>query len=310
MVALRWQALVVGWTLLLPTQRILAETAAPAAVSAAQPVAPATTASLGSPAVAVPAPPAAPSAPSALSVAFQNGRLSVEANQARWDKVMKELRLKTGVFLHVSFPPEGSLTASFKDLPVEQAFRTLWGQDTNFVFVYGKGTPPAGSAAVPADVWVLGKASGEGSKTTSAGAEDRGAAKEASTASSAQAAVVDPTQALGQEFERNPVAARDAAIGSHDPGIRLKAIAALGQQTSVDSVHTLLKIGTLDSSGDSRIAPSALDALTGLANASPDGRRLLTEAAGTVGHPGMQDVAREILDSQPQRRADAPAGGN
>jgi hypothetical protein len=263
-----------------------------------------------------------------LAIGFRDGRLSVEAEAIRWDRLLRELRQRTGVFVRVSTPPEGVATASFRDLSVEQGFRRLFGDDTNFVFLYRKDAPVApGAIAAPADVWVLGRATARpvapvaaattvatasSAQAPSAGAKPASVDPHGAPAPSARTDTVDPRQALAREFERDPRAAMEAAIGSRDPETRLQGIAALGHVDSVESVHTLLKIGALDASGDARISQEAVGTLRQLVDASPDGRRILNEAVGNAGPPEMDDVARGVLrgDAAPPRSggAEAPEG--
>jgi hypothetical protein len=237
-----------------------------------------------------------------LWVGFQNGLLSLEAKDAPAQKVLTEVCAKTGVFLHASVPLQGSITASLKDLPVEQAFRRLFGADAKFIFLYhGRNASPT-SGAVPSDVWVLGTSMGEASTTSEA--PD---GKEA-VAPSAAADTRDPVQEIEREFERSPQAALNAAMGSHNQEVRLKAIAYLGQQPKRESVDVLLKVATLDPNAEPPIQQGALDALGGLAQRSPEVQEILAHLVETVGEPNMRQLAADILGI-PLEPTDAEAGG-
>jgi hypothetical protein len=238
-----------------------------------------------------------------LWVGFQNGLLSLEAEDAPAQKVLAEVCAKTGVFLHTSVPLQGSVTASFKDLPVEQVLRRLFGADANLIFLYhGRDASPT-SVAVPSDVWVLGKSRGEASTTSEA--PD---GKEA-VAPSAAADTWNPVQEIEREFERSPQAALNAAMGSHSQEVRLKAIAYLGQQPKRESVDVLLKVATLDPNAEPPIQRGALDALGGLAQRSPEVQEILAHLVETVGEPNMRQLAADILGI-PLEPTDAPAGGS
>ena len=178
-----------------------------------------------------------------LWVGFQNGLLSLEAKDVPAQRVLNDVCAKTGVVLQASVPLKGSVTASFKDLPVEPAFRRLFGSDVNFIFLYHGQKPASGSVAVPAEVWVLAKGMGEAPQTAKTPND-----KEA-VAPSAAGDSQHPTQAIERAFERNPLVAQNAAVGSRSQEVRLKAIAYLGQQPTRDSVDVLMKVAILESDG-------------------------------------------------------------
>src|SRR5262245_50253164 len=96
-----------------------------------------------------------------LRVDFQNGLLSVEAKEGPWPRSLSEMREKPRIALNVSMPLTGTATVSFTDLPLDQALTRLFGPDTNFAIFYPSRAPASTSPAVPYEVWVLGKGSGE-----------------------------------------------------------------------------------------------------------------------------------------------------
>lgn len=216
--------------------------------------------------------PTPPSTSPMLRVDFQNGLLSVEARNGPWKKVLSEVREKTGIFLNVSLPLEGTATVSFKDLPIEQAFRHLFGPDANFAIFY-RGRDSSASA-VPSEVWVLGKGSGEAS--------------------------TDPLQAVTKEFAKNQQAAQNAAMISPNREVRLKAIAYLGQQANRPAMTTLLKIAALDRRAEFDIQQGATDALRSLVKNNPQAREILTNIVEAGGPPEVQQLATDILGTRPE----------
>jgi hypothetical protein len=196
----------------------------------------------------------------ALGVSFQNGLLSIHAKDEPWERVLDEVRAQTGIFLRVSMPLEGSVTVSFKNLPVEQALRRLFGPDANFAILYHDRKPGPTSAAVPSEVWVFGKGSAASANTPHGGQE---------VASSVQEGTHDSVLALEREIARNPQAVLDAAVESRDRELRLKAIASLGQQAHEGVVDVLL---ALAEAREPRIRQSAREALEAMVQNEPQGR--------------------------------------
>jgi hypothetical protein len=224
-----------------------------------------------------------------LWIGFQNGQLSLEAKNAPAQEVLDQICAKAEIFLQASAPLKGSVTASFKDLPVEQALRRLFGADVSFIFLYPKQKATAGSVAVPSDVWVLAKGAGEASKTSNI-----------PDSQETTAASQNSMQEIEGEFERNPMAAWNAAIGSRSNDVRLKAIAHLGKQPTRDSVDVLMKVVLYDRDAEPVIQQSALDALTGLAQTSPQIQEILAQQVENVagGPPVMRQLAADILGIQ------------
>jgi hypothetical protein len=225
-----------------------------------------------------------------LWVGFQNGLLSLEAKDVPARKVLNEVCAKTGVFLQASVPLQGSVTVSFKDLPVETAFRRLFGPDVNFIFLYHGQKPAPGSVAIPSDVWVLAKGTREVPQTATTPHDDQEA-----VAPSAAGDSQNSMQEIERAFDRNPLAVRNAAMGSRSQEVRLKAIAYLGQQPTRDAVDVLLKVAALDSEAGPLVRQGALDALAGLAHSSPQVQEILAQHVKTKGDPEMRQLAADIL---------------
>jgi hypothetical protein len=233
----------------------------------------------------------------ALSVGFQNGLLSIEAKDEPWENVLDEVRAETGIFLRVSMPLEGSVTVAFRNLPVEQALRRLFGPDANFAILYPDQTPGPASAAIPSEVWVLGKASAASSNTPHGGQE---------VASSVQEGTHDSALALERELATNPQAALDAAVESRDQELRLKAIASLAQQANEGVVDVLLALAEAQ---EPPIRQSAREALEAMVLNEPQGRVIVTHMLETMATPAMRQWATETLGVSLEPLDDDPDGG-
>jgi hypothetical protein len=233
----------------------------------------------------------------ALRVGFQNGLLSIEAKDRPWQKVLDEVRTKTRIFLYVSMPLEGSVTVSFKNLPLEQALRRLFGPDANFAILYHDQKPGPTSAAIPSEVWVLGKGSAASSNTQHGGQE---------VASSVQEGPNDSVLAIEREIARNPEAALDAAVESRDQELRLKAIAYLGQHANEGVVDVLLKLAE---AREPRIRQSAREALEAMVQNEPQARVIVTHMLETMATPAMRQWASETLGVSLEPLDDNPEGG-
>jgi hypothetical protein len=219
----------------------------------------------------------------AVRVGFQNGLLSIHAKDEPWENVLDEVHAQTGIFLRVSMPLEGSVSVAFTNLPVEQALRRLFGPDANFAILYPDQTPGPASAALPAEVWVLGKASAASANTRDGGQE---------VASSVHEGTHEPALAIERELARNPQAALDAAVESRDQELRLKAIASLGQQAHEGVVDVLL---ALAEARESRIRQSAREALEAMVLNEPQARVIVTHMLETMATPAMRQWATETL---------------
>lgn len=93
-----------------------------------------------------------------FNVDLKNGLLSIDARQAPWPALFKEIRGKTRMRIHYAIPLKGLATMSFTALPVEEAVERLFGPAADFVFCYPEGEPQR--FAVPREVWVLGSVVG------------------------------------------------------------------------------------------------------------------------------------------------------
>jgi hypothetical protein len=231
----------------------------------------------------------------ALRVGFLNGLLSIHAKDGPWEKVLDEVRAKTGIILRVSMPLEGSVTVSFRNLPVEQALRRLFGPDANFAILYANSKPGAPSAAIPSEVWVLSKGSVASANTPHEGQE---------MTSSVPEGMNDPIQAIEREFETSPRAALDAAIDTTNEELRLKAVAHLAWQPNEEVVGVLLKFVRRYS--ETPIGQTAGSALEAMMQNEPQARALVAQELETTGTPEMWQWAAEKLGVSMEGLDDEP----
>ncbi len=92
--------------------------------------------------------------PGELSVSGRLGLLSIEARQVQGGALIHEIQRRTGMLI-VATPLPGPVTLSFRDLPVKQAFRRMFGSGTSFVLYYpGPVTTPL-VLSFPARAWIL-----------------------------------------------------------------------------------------------------------------------------------------------------------
>ncbi|MBI3303044.1 MAG: HEAT repeat domain-containing protein [Deltaproteobacteria bacterium] len=219
-----------------------------------------------------------------LAVSVRDGLLSVEAKEASWTTVLDALRQQTGIQLHLSIPLEGTVTVSCRDLPAEQALRCLFGREANFLFFYHASDSQSVSAALPSEVWVLGRGARKVAQTSQV--EGKPAAAEALEDLSALLAEAK------KEFGRNPQAARDAAL--HDPEVekRLLAITHLGQQGDREALNVLSQIV---GDPDPHIRQSAVEALGPRVGTDPQVRQALTRLMETAEDPEVRQLAADSL---------------
>jgi hypothetical protein len=91
----------------------------------------------------------------AVSVDDQRARVSVGVQDQPQAEVVAELIRQTGIPIHIYAEDQGLLTASFRDVPLDQALRRLFGPDAQYAFRYELALP----SAVPVEAWVWTAAS-------------------------------------------------------------------------------------------------------------------------------------------------------
>ena len=228
-----------------------------------------------------------------FSVRFQKGLLSVEAEEGAWEKFLQELGRKSGIVFHlINISLEGTVTASFKDLPLERAVQQLFGRDVNLMFVYGNRQPPLLTSGLPSEVWVFGRDHTGIARTFRL--KDTEAHSDPPDSEDAN----DPAQEMLREFERNPQAARDAARRHANPAIRELAIKYLGEQTTEEGMTVLLDVLR---DGDPHMRQNALDALGPSVENDPRVRKVMTQVMETTRDPDVRQFVSDALGVAPEK---------
>jgi hypothetical protein len=218
---------------------------------------------------------------STYRVHFQKSLVSIEAKEVPSLRLLEDLSKKSGIVFHARIPLEGTVTASFSNLPLERALQNLFGPDANFMFVYGNTNRKSSSGASPSEVWILGAGQRVAARTI--GLDDtEPAADEAD----------DQLQKTMREFERNPKAARDAARRHPDPAVREIAISYLGEQTSEEGITVLLDIL---GETDPHMRQSALGALGPSVENDPRVRKVMTHVMQTTKDPDVRQFVADAL---------------
>ena len=200
----------------------------------------------------------------ALSIHLRNGLVSVEVTEGSWEKLLQEFSRKSGIVFRLSIPLEGTVTASFKGLPVERALHELFGRDANLMLVYRSREPTVVSLGWPSEVWILGSSRQGISEAFGPQATDRDSEAfgpqdtDGDSAAAALETPDDPVQEIVRKFERDPGAARELAQGHPDPRVQRVAITYLGEQATPEALEALF---VLLQDRESSVRQNALEAL-------------------------------------------------
>lgn len=192
----------------------------------------------------------------AFKVGLKDSLLSIDAKQAPWQELLKQIRDKTHIPIHCAIPLKGSATVSFTALPVKEALERLFGPGADFVFRYPKGA--SRTFAVPKEVWVLGSFIGHdtqsvvqtmASKTKVVPQEvdkhDNETTDELVERARNDENAESRIQALaslsghGQTDETAAALALGAALSDKDPSVREYAVQALANQSGQDTTEQL-----------------------------------------------------------------------
>ena len=171
-----------------------------------------------------------------LQLRFDDGLLSLHANQRPFTEVLGAIQKATGIQLHYPLPLPGSITGSFTALPIKRALERLFGREASLMFRYPAGGETPGPLVVPKEVWVIQTIHARGIEGFAAAAERSErtqrpvAAPEAPPSPSLTPALTTEDQALlpGLGDEE----AMDGLLGmarDDDPEMRLQALATLSQ---------------------------------------------------------------------------------
>jgi hypothetical protein len=249
--------------------------------------------------------------PAGLRVDYANGRLSVEAKQQPWGKLLEEIRKKTNIHFHYhSIPLDGSVTLSFAALPVKQALEHLFGSDASFAFRYPDVTGGFQPSAHPTEVWVFGKAWDGGSEAIRIASGK----PEGESAASGSSIPADP----GQVFETPDDATEQATppddakgveedpdqliemTKNEDPEVRLQALLALSDsgKADEDTIWSALDAALTDK--DASVRGNAIQALARRAGPdTPNATAHLWQALRDP-HPGVRMMAVDSIPSNDQ----------
>ncbi|MGH8607851.1 MAG: hypothetical protein ACREX9_10670 [Gammaproteobacteria bacterium] len=107
-----------------------------------------------------------------LRLRFNDGLLSLHANQHSYAQVLGAIQKETGILLHYPLPLPSSITESFTALPVKLALERLFGPEASFIFRYAVADEAPGPLAVPKEVWVIGTIRARGAGGLAAAAQE------------------------------------------------------------------------------------------------------------------------------------------
>ncbi len=246
-----------------------------------------------------------------LHLRFDDGLLSLHANQRPFAEVLGALQKETGIRLHYPLPLPESITESFTALPVKRALERLFGPEASLMFRYAVADEAPGPLVVPKEVWVLGKVRTGGVADLAVGMEQSETRPQAPFAAPEVPPTPTPTpattaedQALLPGLENHEVI--DGLVGmarDEDPELRLQALAALtqgAQGSEADKAVVQSAIDTALADQDARVRGQALQALAsrGGAEALPHLRQALRDP-----DPGVRILAIESAGSGEQGKA-------
>lgn len=203
-------------------------------------------------------------------VNLQDNLLSIESKQMPWAKVLRAIGEKTGIRIHYSIPLEGSVTVSFKALPMRQALERLFGPEAHLILRYPIGSGrPVERGLLPLEVWVLGKVAGD----IAGGTPERKSAEGATETKSSSMANPDTEPEMPEDIaEPIPTpeeiqAAQDeidTLIGMtkhDDPAQRLQALLSLSGHEKTDAVTVRSSLETALTDRDANVRAYAVQTL-------------------------------------------------
>jgi hypothetical protein len=223
----------------------------------------------------------------AQRVSLRDGLLSIHARQAAWAQVLHEITKQSGIRFHYAIPLEGSVTASFTDLPLKQALKRLFGAEANFIFRDPQKADQASPGGVPAEVWILGEASGARVDASRSTAEHKSSASGSDAAASNLPDQDDPSsvETENSHAEQENIDTLLETTRAEDPMLRMQALSALAASDKADET----------------IVRSALDAA--LADEDAGVRGQAVQALANRGGPEAIGLLRQALrDSDPSVR--------
>ena len=246
-----------------------------------------------------------------LQLRFDDGLLSLHANQRPFTEVLGAIQKETGIRLHYPLPLPGSITESFTALTVKRALERLFGPEAGLMFRYEAGDEAPGPLAVPKEAWVIGTIRAGSSEDVAVGASETRTRPEAPVA--APEAPPSPAAAPAETAEDQCMLpglddeeAIDGLLGmarDEDPEMRLRALATLsqgaeGSEADKAIVQSAIEAALTDQ--DARVRGQALQALAsrGGAEAMPHLRQALRDP-----DPGVRMLAIENAASGEEGKA-------
>ncbi len=173
-----------------------------------------------------------------LRLRFDDGLLSLHANQQPFAEVLGAIQKETGIRFHYTIPMAEAVTLSFNDLPVQEALKRLLGREAQLTCRFPEGPSAASRAGVPEQVWILGKVAGPipeagGATDNSAPLGEGGVARAQSLDPPAPADEPLPDADPGTG-EQPDIESLIETTKSEDSMLRLQAVSALAVSSSQD----------------------------------------------------------------------------
>jgi hypothetical protein len=215
---------------------------------------------------------------------MQAGRLSVSARDVPWSIFLPDLEKQTGIQIRLRSALTGTLTADFKDLPIEDGIKKIF-RDVNLAFFYSKGGSAGSKSGRLAEIWLWPKG-GSASASSPEESSEVPSGRQYSTDSRDVADSHNPEDAQDKpedpDIEAGIKALRQALL-DHDQSMQTQAFELLAQSD----------------------APGAMDALLDLAgNEEPQIRQQALSLMSQVG----QDEGPTVVSALGEALADADEG--
>jgi len=241
--------------------------------------------------------------------------LQLEVRQASLKQVLDKIAGDTGLMIHYSILPEGSVNASCVGTTLKQVMECLLDHKADLIFRYPSASSRSASQIQPEEVWVL-KTKFEVSPGTANSSVYKTVVTQQQTMQTTTGArtetehtAPDLTKALIEKAgSKNPSDRSDAiaelqeALHDNDASVRLMAVNSIGNNAD------LLKQALTDS--DAKVRELAAIKLESLSNAEPQQQVMQnTASAQTDNEPSTPDQIDALLEraksNNPVDRVDA-----
>ena len=190
------------------------------------------------------------SAHASLRVEWQEGRLSVNAQQIALSQILKEITSQTGMEIRTSGMFEEPVSIQLVKLPLSESFARLF---VNYVIVWKTFSPDQQQPALawvsrpkvqPASPVLLGNPQ----------AQERAPKQESPDHREAALSAQERIEMLRELAKQGQLAALREALFDPDPTVRAEAFALLAEQDSREAVTTLVDMTNSDQSDQRRQA--------------------------------------------------------